>query len=612
MKAFLAYYSDYILGYGGVPVSGAAVSCYPASAFAVGTLPVGGTPGVAATLSGSTDPTGLFTFPGVPPDDYHLLIQYTPPGGAPIVVWRYFVPIHAADAIRRIIAAPRAACLPLTLARLSAGASVTLFCLGDDSTVGYNATGVTAGGWVALLAQQLASLYAQSSIVRQDPTNYAATVDGPIPGWSSTVLQSGSNGQTITLVNAGVKGDTVLRALRRFANLTASWPAADCLIVALGQGESLSSDQQRYVLPADLASHLESLVNVARTLTSAELLLCTPFVSTAGNLDSYADAVRSVAARTRADLCDLRQLWLDRYVAGGPNAGYDPWLNTGVSGLFPTDQGHAAIAAELAKHFTPSLALPYAAAPYGAGKVYELVRMPYSSSQVALNGAGWAARSVALAALNSSGGSFDIATNHAGDLVTVKGRFVDLSMLCRRFSDCGQLGVSVDGGTQATVDLYRGYPTSTTDLADANGAQAPQDRVLLAHGLSDTVHTVVVTLLASKNPLSSGTNWRLESLELGRWRKHGYEVEADSPQTRVQAGAVAVPVAAASSGFIAVTFPTPFPAQSTSPTVVATCQDAAYYAAASGVSVTGFTIVAVRRDGASVTATPVCSWIAIG
>jgi hypothetical protein len=404
MKAYLAYYSDYVLGAGGVPVSGAGVSCYPASAFAVGALPTGGSPGVTATASGTTDATGLFTFPGLPPDDYHLLIQYTPPGGTPVNVWRYFIPIHAADAVKRIVASPRAACLPLTLARLAAGASVTIFCLGDDTTVGYNATGVTAGGWVALLAAQLASLYAQSTLVRQDPTNYAATVDGPIPGWSATVVQTGSNAQTITLVNAGVKSETVLRALRRFANLTTSWPAADCVIVQLGQGETLSADQQRYVPAADYASHLESLVNVARTLTNAEVLLCTPFVSTANNVDDYANAARWVAARNRCDLCDLRQLWLDRYVASGANGGYDPWLNTGVSSLFPTDQGHAAMAAELVKHFTPTLALPYIGAPYGAGKVYELVRVPYSSAQVALQGAGWAVRGgVALAGLNSSG-----------------------------------------------------------------------------------------------------------------------------------------------------------------------------------------------------------------
>src|SRR5579859_5283171 len=112
-KAYLAYFSDYVLGANGVPVGGAAVTCYPTSAFANGTLPTGGSPGVTATVSATTDSSGRFVFPGVPPDDYHILIAYTPPGGAPVYGWRYHVPILAADAVKRVIAGPRAAALPL-------------------------------------------------------------------------------------------------------------------------------------------------------------------------------------------------------------------------------------------------------------------------------------------------------------------------------------------------------------------------------------------------------------------------------------------------------------------------------------------------------------------
>jgi len=190
---------------------------------------------------------------------------------------------------------------------------------------------------------------------------------------------------------------------------------------------------------------------------------------------------------------------------------------------------------------------------------------------------------------------------------------VDLSMLCRRFSDCGQVSVSVDGGASTTVDLYRGYPASTSDIVDVNGASAPQDRVLLAHGLADIAHTVVVTLLASKNVASSGLNWRLESIELGRWRKQGYEVESNDPQTRLQRGAVSIPLTSQSSASAAITFPVPFTLQGTSqPTTVATCQDPAYYCACSAISNTGFTLTVVRRDGTNVTATPACNWLTVG
>ena len=150
---------------------------------------------------------------------------------------------------------------------------MTILCLGDDTTVGYNATGTTAGGWVALLAAQIALLYPLSTVVRQDPANFGTTVDGPIPSWSPTTVQTGTNAQTITVVNAGVKSDTTLRVLRRYANLTTSWPAADAVIVQVGQAETLASDAQRYEGSADFASHLESLVNIVRTVSNAELLL---------------------------------------------------------------------------------------------------------------------------------------------------------------------------------------------------------------------------------------------------------------------------------------------------------------------------------------------------
>jgi len=46
--------------------------------------------------------------------------------------------------------------------------------------------------------------------------------------------------------------------------------------------------------------------------------------------------------------------------------------------------------------------------------------------------------------------------------------------------------------------------------------------------------------------------------------------------------------------------------------VVATSQAAAYYCAASGITASGFTLTAVRRDGSVVTDTPVCNWLAFG
>jgi hypothetical protein len=121
-----------------------------------------------------------------------------------------------------------------------------------------------------------------------------------------------------------------------------------------------------------------------------------------------------------------------------------------------------------------------------------------------------------------------------------------------------------------------------------------------------------VTLLASKNAGSSGFNWRFDGFELGRWRRHGYELEAGDAQQRLQRGGASVPLAAASTGTIAVSFALPFTGQTTSPTVVACSQDSNYYCTVSSVTNTGFNLTAVHRDGTNVTAAPQCVWMAVG
>ena len=614
MGAYLASYSDTVLGAGGAPVTGAVVTCYPTSAFALGTVPTGSTPGPVPTATAATDANGQFTLSGLPPDDYHLLAVFTPPGGAAIANWRYNVPVLAYDAVRRVVGAERAGGLPRALARLAAGQPITIFCAGDEVTMGAGATGTVTGGWVALLTARLAALYPSAAVIRQDPINAGVTQDGPIPGWTAITVQTGSGAATITVVNGGVQGDTVLRFLRRFANLTTSWPAADVVIAGFGLNESTAGAAQQYEGAADFAAHLESLVNVVRTFTQAEIVLCTPALGT-GAIDDYAGAVRTAAARGGCDLADLRQLFLDRYVAGGPNGGYDPWLNTAVSSILPTDLGHAAIAGEIALHFAPLTAVPFAGGPYGAGKSWELARLPYNAAQIAYGGSGWTTHTgYQGSTLSASDGQGEGVTNHPGDSLTIGGRFSELSLLCRRFSDCGQIGVRVDGGAQTVIDLYRAYPASTSDLSDSNGASAPQDRVLLAHGLSDAVHTATLTLLSTANPAGTGTYWRVEALELGRWRQHGYQVEANEAQTRIQQGTVSFPFVSQSSVVLVINFPQAFtaPAAGVLPAVVATSLDPAYEVAAGAITLTGFNLTIYRRDGTAVTANPGACWVGVG
>ncbi len=190
-----AAYADVVVDGLGRPVAGARVALYPVRAFAPGLLPVG-VPAAQPLATTSTDAAGSFALRGLPPDDYHVLVTYVPAaplampaaGDGTQTVWRYNVALGPYEAVRRTDAAGTAAAIPRSLARLRAGLPLTLLCVGDGATVGYNATGTVGGGWVAQLATLLASGYPGAQVVRYDPIGYAATLDAPIPAWMAVVV----------------------------------------------------------------------------------------------------------------------------------------------------------------------------------------------------------------------------------------------------------------------------------------------------------------------------------------------------------------------------------------------------------------------------------------
>jgi len=110
-------------------------------------------------------------------------------------------------------------------------------------------------------------------------------------------------------------------------------------------------------------------------------------------------------------------------------------------------------------------------------------------------------------------------------------------MLCRRWTDSGQLGVSVTWA-QAVVDLYRGYRPPPRS-GRPKRRHRPAGWVSLAHGLTDTVHTAVITLLAEE-PAQLGDGLAPGVAGAGRWRKHGYEVESIDPQQKLLRGSALV------------------------------------------------------------------------
>jgi len=465
-----------------------------------------------------------------------------------------------------------------------------------------------SGGWVARLAGRIASGFPTAGATRYDPSSYGTTFDAPIPGWTAVAVQVQGSGASVSVINAGVTGDTVLRCIRRLTNVTsASWsPAPDLYIIMLGLGE-MATDTTRAASAADFAGHLGGLVNLLRA-NGAEVVICTPHANaTIANVDDYANAARGVAAATASGLVDVRQLWLDHYLSGAPNDGYDPWLNTSTGDhTNPTDIGHQAIGDEVFRLFDGANELPVLG-PAGVGRELERVRLPNTAPTPLVFTGTWAA----LANANYASGR-EYTTSTPGDKITFAARFTDLYMLAGRWHDAGQVTVTVDGALAGTYDLYRASPASTVDLADYHGAIAPQERMALGGPYQDAVHSVTLTLAATRNQASTGNFWRFDAVELVRLRQAGQAIESVAPLQRVQAGAATVSLAAAGSASTTVAFPQSFP--NGAPQVVATVDWTGnlYCCAVSSVAAGSVQITVFTRDGSAQTAAITVHWLAIG
>src|SRR5256714_443791 len=600
-------YSDVVEDGTGRPVPGAAVALYPVLSFGVGVLP-SSVPGFAATATATTDATGSFSLRGLPADDYHVLVQYAPAGGTALTLWRYNVPVGPAGLALRSYKGRLGAAIPRTLARLLAGGTVTICCIGDGVTVGYNATGTVGGGWVARLAARIAAAFPAAGVTRYDPSGYGTTFDAPIPSWTAAPVQAQGSGASVNVINAGVTGDTVLRCIRRLGNFTsASWsPAPDLYVVMLGLGE-MTTDTTRAATAADFASHLGGLVNLLRA-NGAEGVIGTPHANASvANLDDYANAARGVAAATASGLVDVRQLWLDHYLLGAPNDGYDPWLNT-ASGdhTNPTDAGHQAIGDEVFRLFDGANELPVLG-PAGVGRELERVRLLNTAPSPPVFTGTW----TALANANYASGR-EYTTSTPGDKITFAARFPDLYMLAGRWHAAGQVTATVDGALAGTYDLYRANPASTADLADYHGAIAPQERIALGGPYQDAVHSVTLTLAATRNQASTGNVWRFDGVELVRLRQAGQAVESVAPLQRVHARTGAVSFVAAASPSTTGSLSQSFP--NGAPQVVATVDwnGNLYCCAVSSVATGSFQVTVFTRDGSSQTASITVHWLAIG
>jgi len=606
-----AAYADVVTDEEGRPLAGATASLFAVRAFAPGTRPLD--PGAVAPLATAvTDATGVFGFYGLPPDDYHVRVVYTAPGTPPTTLWRYNVPIGPYETGRRAADHALGAAIPRTLSLLHSGASLTIVCVGDGVTTGYNAMGTPAGSWTAVLAAHIAAALPRAEVLRFDPLDYAVSLDAPIPAWTPTAVGASTpSTQQVRVVNAGVSGDSVLRVLRRLHNLTGvSWtPLPALYIVFLGIGE-MSDDPTKAATPDDLAGQLSGLVDLLGA-DGGDVLLCTPHAGPPGaDVERYAGAVRATAASLGLGVVDLRRLWNDHYDPTIGNDGQGSWLDTTAGDhVSPTDAGHKAIGDEVFRVLDPVAALPIVGAGIAEGAARETVRLLNTSALLHYTGA-WSV-STDLTGDSKTASPTELHTNTPGDHVTFSAHARDLYLLTRRGHDGGRVEVFVDGADYGYVDLYRAAPSSTIDVSGYGaGALAPRERLALALDLPDLSHVVTLRLRPDSSSPGGATVWRLDALDLVRLRHGGGALEGSEPLQLVQHGTVVVSLTGAAAGTASIVFARSF--AGAMPVVTAQSPNPDYYTAVSAITATGATVTLVQYAHGAVTDTQVVSWLALG
>jgi len=112
----------------------------------------------------------------------------------------------------------------------------------------------------------------------------------------------------------------------------------------------------------------------------------------------------------------------------------------------------------------------------------------------------------------ASGGSYRVSDVRNETIRWVSPRTTALTWIARAGPDRGRASVTIDGAAKGTIDLY---------------ATTPGSRVTRFSGLSDSRHTVVITVLGTKRSASTGTTVAHDAFAVG-----STVIEDSAPETR--------------------------------------------------------------------------------
>jgi len=193
-----------------------------------------------------------------------------------------------------------------TLAKLDRGKPITIVALGDSVTYGYGVQDGYVAKWKRLLEQEFPQA-------------------------------------TISMINAGVSGDTSAMGLERLGRDVVS-KSPDLITVCFGL-----NDMKIQMPLEEFRANMVEIANRLKQETSAEIWFLTtkPTYQPPGNYlaSKYNQATREVAKAEKIGLIDIWKAWKKHYDGNAP--GSDLLLDI----AHPTEKGHEIIATGLIKPF---------------------------------------------------------------------------------------------------------------------------------------------------------------------------------------------------------------------------------------------------------------------
>jgi len=468
--------------------------------------------------------------------------------------------------------------IPETLKKLQSGLDVLIEIVGDSVTLGVGATLSTC--YVAIFTDRLKTLYPNSTIIRYDCDKVGGGFldNEPIPTFTPVTIQTGTNGQTIRVVKNGVGGDTAVMLCRRIDNFTTVFQGKlpDLIIINVAINDSLTDDTTRYSPPSRFKWQLDSLIRNIKLRTNAEVALMTPYSNYVAAMSDYVKDIEEVANMNGLQIINAYQLAMSHWVSGAANSGLGIW---GSDTWHPSIIGHADIG-DLA--FDTLFTNNQKIVPIkNSAKVYRY------NDPMFVYGVGWI-KGYVIDNLDDGLSVYTENIGTVGETVTFSVYGAEIAVLTRPSTGVGKFTFAIDGATPVEVDIHVSYP-ATRNLekvpnADSNFCTA--EKIIIATGLDDTLHTVVLTGTLGYYSFSGieiiGANDVKNELKKSVTNANGYEISGVNTPTNS----------------IEITFAIPH-IGAFAPTVIPFVNDPLYYVKTGTITKTSVVFIVGKRDGSN-------------